>query len=108
MVGVFAVILSVVCLASVVQAAPIDLATHLINSGFEDDGSDSHTCWNMPPDEAACVPWTVTSPGSNFTFDAPEINPAIYPNSPLGLAPPPGGGAQLRRYPESSSRRCRG
>src|SRR5688500_18549456 len=92
MLGVFAVMLSVCCLASVVQAAPIDLATHLSNGGFEDDDSDPHTCSNMAPEAAACVPWTVTSPSSNFTFDAPAVNPVIYPNSPLGLEPPPGGG----------------
>jgi hypothetical protein len=75
MVKGLAVMLSVLCFASLVQAATFDLATLLGNSGFEDGGSHAQ--------------WTATSPNSNFTVDSPEVNPVIYPNSPL--EPPPAG-----------------
>jgi len=71
------VLLLVLCVAPVVQAAPIDVTTRLGNSGFEDDDTHSQ--------------WIVTSPNSNFTLEAPEVNPQIYPNNPLE-APTAGGG----------------
>ena len=75
-VAVFAVMVSVLCFASLGQAAPIDLATLLLNGGFDDDNSHSH--------------WIATSPSVKFTSDSPQVNPVIYPGAPLEPPTPDG------------------